>query len=405
MSARTVPDPLPADPLIHRGTPQPNALHGRVRHPRAPMGVARLVWACLTLATACAGKGADDRADEADEADDQPDQGQPSAHTEGFGATSGTQPLDDGEDNDCDGLIDEPDEVEARPLFRTDGDEDGFQVGDPVASCLAPAGMAPFTGFGAPLDCDDSDPLVNPRSPENCEDAADEDCDGLRNCEDAECGMECVEDCEHDGDEDLDGLPDCEDDDCALRPACWTALSISLDGGGALAVNGVHTHRSFFYDTTASATLDLSAVQISGLGASGERRCTFEIPRLGLLQTFTRQSSPPFYGSSGWAGVIDAEPAVALSPDCPTPDLPALRGLDLGPNLDLRVRREAGAPLIRPIDGALVVGAGARWAPVGLRPGPLSASTRRVYTWFYFSHYHRTVSAQTATIDSFAPLE
>jgi hypothetical protein len=197
-------------------------------------------------------------------------------------------------------------------------------------------------------------------------------------------------------------------------PACWTALSVSLNGGGALAVNGVHRHRSFFYDTTASATLDLSTVQISGLAASGERRCAFELPRLSLLQTFQWHYSAPYYWttpytwSSAWTegnSVTDAEPAVPLSPDCPAPDTEALRGLDLELNLYLRVRREAGAPLICPVDGALVVGAGERWAPVGLLPGPLSASTRRVRTSVWYSSTQTTASAQTATIDSFAPLE
>ncbi|MFM2247328.1 MAG: hypothetical protein RL071_3402, partial [Pseudomonadota bacterium] len=106
-----------------------------------------------------------------------------------------------------------------------------------------------------------------------------------------------------------------------------------------------------------------------------------------------------------WAGPVSADHIVGLTPDCPAPDPAELLDLDLGLSLDLQVRRSAGAPLIRSIDGALVVGAGGRWAPVGLHTGPLSASRVVRSTWFYFSHYQLTVSAQTATIDSFAPLE
>lgn len=55
----------------------------------------------------------------------------------------------------------------------TDGDGDGFFVED---------------GCGTPLDCDDSDPEVNPGAEEVCEDGLDNDCDGS----DAVCPPPCV---------------------------------------------------------------------------------------------------------------------------------------------------------------------------------------------------------------------
>lgn len=63
------------------------------------------------------------------------------------------------------------------PDWYLDADADGYYVGSPVNQCLSPGpGWTTFVlGSG---DCDDSDPNINPDSPEICGNADDEDCDG-----------------------------------------------------------------------------------------------------------------------------------------------------------------------------------------------------------------------------------
>jgi len=80
----------------------------------------------------------------------------------------------DGIDNDCDGLLDslDPDAVNC-PTVCTDNDGDGY---------FAEGGTC-----GA-QDCDDSDPAVNPGAVEDCTDGIDNDCDGLIDGADFDCG-------------------------------------------------------------------------------------------------------------------------------------------------------------------------------------------------------------------------
>ncbi|MFZ5476892.1 MAG: FG-GAP-like repeat-containing protein [Myxococcota bacterium] len=86
-----------------------------------------------------------------------------------------------GEDEDCDGWIDEADAADA-PTWYADGDGDGF--GDPqraTAACVAPAGSVATAD-----DCDDDALAVNPDAPEVCGNGRDDDCDGGSNG----CGLE-----------------------------------------------------------------------------------------------------------------------------------------------------------------------------------------------------------------------
>ncbi len=85
----------------------------------------------------------------------------------------------DGEDNDCDGLVDETDAVGCE-TFNLDYDGDGWGGEETVCACHQqspglPAGVPLATNA---LDCDDLDPEVNPTMPEIC-DSRDNNCDGL----------------------------------------------------------------------------------------------------------------------------------------------------------------------------------------------------------------------------------
>ncbi|HHO52933.1 MAG TPA: hypothetical protein ENK18_19170 [Deltaproteobacteria bacterium] len=78
----------------------------------------------------------------------------------------------DGIDNDCDGLLDPPDQLER---FYIDVDGDGFGASFPVVeACELPSGWADNAA-----DCDDNDAGVFPGANEVCNDHVDDDCDGL----------------------------------------------------------------------------------------------------------------------------------------------------------------------------------------------------------------------------------
>ena len=146
---------------------------------------------------------------------------------------------DDEVDNDCDGLIDcdDPD------CECVDLDGDGY--GDPAHPCCV----------YPERDCDDTNVNIHPGAEEICDDEADNDCDGLIDCDDPDCGCldldgdgygdpaspccvyperDCddtnvnihpgaVELCDDEADNDCDGLIDCDDPDCGC---------VDLDGDG-----------------------------------------------------------------------------------------------------------------------------------------------------------------------------
>ena len=79
----------------------------------------------------------------------------------------------DAADNDCDGVVDEADAVDALSWYA---DADGDAFGDAGATspgCVAPAGYV-----GDATDCDDTDATILPGGTESCN-AKDDDCDGL----------------------------------------------------------------------------------------------------------------------------------------------------------------------------------------------------------------------------------
>ncbi|MCK6520359.1 hypothetical protein L6R49_02855 [Myxococcota bacterium] len=97
----------------------------------------------------------------------------------------------DGRDQDCDGAVDE-DAADATS-WLSDLDGDGYGAGAVVVvSCEAPSGGVALSG-----DCDDQNPEAYPGAPEECEVAADLNCDGSIGGDDADAdGVVACEDCD-----------------------------------------------------------------------------------------------------------------------------------------------------------------------------------------------------------------
>jgi hypothetical protein len=199
------------------------------RSPRAPARARGLIGGpllILLLSAGCStGKGGDPAATEVEAT-------APVAFE--LEATGSAPPTSDGEDNDCDGEIDEADERELRPLWRRDADHDGVQSGTPEAACTRPPFSEPLGSLDDPLDCDDTDPTVRPGQPEDCLRPGDDDCSGAQDCADPACAsLPCVEDCDDPADNDADGLDDCLDPDCpaGLCPEdCAAGMDRDRDG-------------------------------------------------------------------------------------------------------------------------------------------------------------------------------
>jgi hypothetical protein len=132
----------------------------------------------------------------------------------------------DGADNDCDGVLDEPDAIDA-PTWYIDADADGYgSEADSTTACTHPSGYASTTD-----DCDDGDAEVNPGRFEEC-DGVDNDCDGETDEPDALDASTWYADADADGYGDAadavdacfqpsgytDNSLDCDDDDSAINP-------------------------------------------------------------------------------------------------------------------------------------------------------------------------------------------
>jgi len=105
----------------------------------------------------------------------------------------GANELCNGEDDDCDGTVDEDDAVDAQTWYQDlDGDTYG-NVAVSVQACDQPPGYVTNV-----LDCDDADPAQYPGADEVCN-GEDDDCDGTVDEDDAIDALTFYEDADGDG--------------------------------------------------------------------------------------------------------------------------------------------------------------------------------------------------------------
>jgi hypothetical protein len=129
-------------------------------------------------------------------------------------------------------------------LHYADADGDGYGVGELVEVCEGTEGYATLGG-----DCDDSDPLISPGTPEIC-DGVDQDCDELVDDGAADAQLWYV-----DGDRDgyagdwvygceepeaaidVSSATDCDDDEASVHPGaeevCGDEIDQDCDGSDA----------------------------------------------------------------------------------------------------------------------------------------------------------------------------
>jgi hypothetical protein len=88
-------------------------------------------------------------------------------------------------DEDCDGVADNADtSATGKSTWYFDVDDDGYgDASTGVSQCDPPAGTVSSSG-----DCDDAKTAVHPGAAEVCDDATDNDCDDLEDCNDSACG-------------------------------------------------------------------------------------------------------------------------------------------------------------------------------------------------------------------------
>lgn len=133
----------------------------------------------------------------------------------------------DGQDNDCDNLVDDNDpDVVNQSTYYIDADGDGYgDAASTIDDCEQPSGYVEDN-----TDCDDGDGAVNPNAEEICDDGIDNNCDGSIDPE-SSCTPSGSDD---DGDgyiDENDGGDDCDDNDAAVNPGASESSDEECDDG------------------------------------------------------------------------------------------------------------------------------------------------------------------------------
>ncbi len=131
----------------------------------------------------------------------------------------------DGQDNNCDGVIDEG----VQNTYYADTDSDGFgDPGNSTMACTAPAGFITDN-----TDCDDTDNTIYPGAPELC-DGQDNNCDGTLPTDEIDNDSDGYVECSFNpavwqGSSNVVGGDDCNDTDANINPGAAEICGDSMD--------------------------------------------------------------------------------------------------------------------------------------------------------------------------------
>ena len=192
----------------------------------------------------------------------------------------GADELCDGLDNDCDGVTDPDDSLDAERHYE-DLDLDGYgDVATELIQCEAPAGTTTDA-----RDCDDTDAAVNPAAEEVC-DGIDNDCNGLADLDDPDVTDSAQWHADLDGDSYGDPVlstvscsqptdyvsdnTDCDDSNSAVHPDAVEVCGDGVDNDCLAEAEGC-----------LSGTVDLSDADAKAWGGSANGSAGFALDNAG----------------------------------------------------------------------------------------------------------------------------
>ena len=228
--------------------------------------------------------------------------------------TPGADEVCDGVDNDCDGEVDN--EAIDTVAYHLDMDGDGFGSSETVSAC-----EVPLNAVDNGLDCDDTNPLVNPDAQEVCDpDDLDEDCNGL--ADDDDSGVDPAtygswwEDADGDGygtgdarlaacdpwDSYVDNNDDCDDGDPSVWDECGGA---GWDGSYSGTMELKVTASSLGVSDTCSGTATIDVAEADTPQIDGTMSCSFSGILASIIGSQTATVDGELFADDSASGTID----------------------------------------------------------------------------------------------------
>ncbi|NIN94816.1 MAG: hypothetical protein GTO49_07515, partial [Anaerolineae bacterium] len=178
---------------------------------------------------------------------------------------------DNGIDDDCDGLID-ADDPDCVVCTDADGDSYAIEGG----------------GCGS-IDCDDTDPAINPGAAEVCDNGVDDDCDGLIDADDPDCAT-CT-DADGDGyaiEGEVCGPIDCDDANPAVNPGAAEVCDNGIDDDCDGFVDADDSDCGACTDSDGGLNYEVAG-RVDGVGANGWPVTRYDVCESGEYEGSVRE--------------------------------------------------------------------------------------------------------------------